>query len=595
MSDRNPPDEGPIGGSRGPLIALRRLARRVFALRYSYEQELDRQRAMALSAICLIFGLIGVLGTPSLWLFAPHLVSQIMLVTDVILGALYLLAYRSVQRGHLRRASFAFIALTWIVPLVQHLAFGFIGLEAVYLSLAVPVVGAALLLGSGWTFPAAGAAIASVAAIGYFQSPLATTALSGEELTREIEQITLTAGVGGFLIGALSLFAWLLSSSLFRWAENAQRHARQLEAAAVISETSATTPSLNVLLNVVVERIRDAFGFYHAQVFLIDPEGRFARLEASTGRAGVALLARGHALRVGSQSVIGQCAFLGTPIVVNDTQLSTVWRPNELLPDTRAELALPLLVGSAVIGVLDVQSILPNVFGPDDIRALQIMAQQLATTIEKTRLVEALQARAAENQRLYEEAQRSLRQIEDLNRRLTREGWSEFLRARRAEGVLGYTLAHQQIENDTTWTAPMRQAYQGERSVVVRQDQNAHIAALPLRIRGEVIGVLEVERGGDHPWTDEDLDIAETLVERLALAIENARLFEQATRATEREQVINKIAQDMQTAETVEQILQAALAELGSVLGASRGIVQISPKSEQPRSGRTGPLPQLEQ
>jgi GAF domain-containing protein len=233
------------------------------------------------------------------------------------------------------------------------------------------------------------------------------------------------------------------------------------------------------------------------------------------------------------------------------------------------------------------------VFEPEEIRSLQIVAQQLATSIEKTRLVEALQMRAAENQRLFEEAQRSLQQVEDLNRRLTREGWSDFLRAQNPNSVLGYTLSDAQIEVDTAWTAPMKQAYQGEQSVVVRQDQNAHIAALPLRVRGEVIGVLEVERGGDHPWTDEELDVAETLVDRLAVALENARLFQQATQATEREQVINKIAQDVQSAETIDQILQAALTELGSVLGASRGIVQISPKPEQPRSGRTGPLSQV--
>jgi GAF domain-containing protein len=111
-------------------------------------------------------------------------------------------------------------------------------------------------------------------------------------------------------------------------------------------------------------------------------------------------------------------------------------------------------------------------------------------------------------------------------------------------------------------------------------------------VRGEVIGVLEVERGGDRPWTDEDLDAAETLVDRLGVALENARLFERATQATEREQVINKIAQDVQSADTVDEILQAALTELGAVLGASRGVVQISPKPEQPHSGRTGPLPQ---
>jgi GAF domain-containing protein len=75
--------------------------------------------------------------------------------------------------------------------------------------------------------------------------------------------------------------------------------------------------------------------------------------------------------------------------------------------------------------------------------------------------------------------------------------------------------------------------------------------------------------------------MAETLIDRLALAIENARLYEQATLAAEREQAVNRITQDVQQAESVDDILQAALSELSSVLGASRGVVQISPRGDE--------------
>jgi GAF domain-containing protein len=90
--------------------------------------------------------------------------------------------------------------------------------------------------------------------------------------------------------------------------------------------------------------------------------------------------------------------------------------------------------------------------------------------------------------------------------------------------------------------------------------------------------VLELERGGNQPWTENELQMIETLVERLAMAIENARLYEQATRSAEREHIVNRIAQDVQSAKTIDKVLEAALTELSTVLGASRGIVQISPK-----------------
>jgi GAF domain-containing protein len=93
--------------------------------------------------------------------------------------------------------------------------------------------------------------------------------------------------------------------------------------------------------------------------------------------------------------------------------------------------------------------------------------------------------------------------------------------------------------------------------------------------------VLEVERDGSRPWTDSELEMVETLVDRLGLAVENARLYEQASLAAEREHVVNRIAQDVQGAESIDEVLQSALSELSSVLGASRGIVQISPKGEE--------------
>jgi GAF domain-containing protein len=475
------------------------------------------------------------------------------------------------------------------VPGVQALVGGFLTPSLLALSLAVSVISAAFLLGPAWAFLIGGIGAGTLLGQAYNDYQGLTVTLMDEELTEATRSLLVITVENVFLLGIVSLIGWLLTRNLFNWARDAQRRAVQLEATMVIGEAASRAPSLNDLLNDVAERVREAFGFYHSQVFLLDQEGRMARLEASTGRAGEALLARGHALPVGSQSVVGQATGLAEPVVVNDTTWSRIHRPNELLPDTRSELALPLLVGDQVIGAIDVQSTHADSFQPDDVRSLQVLAAQLAAAIDKARLVDELQSRANENQRLFEEAQRSLQQIEDLNRRLTREGWSDYLRATRAGSTLGYTLQGENVRTDNDWTAPMKQAYQGESSVVVRQDQSAQIAALPVRVRGEVIGVLEVERDGEHPWTDSELSLAETLVERLALAIENARLFEQATQAAEREQVVNRITQDVQGAASVDEVLQAALAELSAVLGASRGLVQISPKVKQSLPG-TGKL-----
>lgn len=555
----------PVGG---------RLFGWLFSVPYPYARSLDRQRAAAASLIGLVFGVMGIMGVLGLAMLFPAIVPLELLWPSVVMGLLFLSMAWLARQGYLRWASLGVVMLTLIVPTMLAVRYRLLGLETLVLSYTVPVVLASFLVAPAWSF-----SVAAVAVLGAAMDILLPLGGMGA-ISLSVGQALITLLISAFLLEMLALLSWLISTSVTIWATSAERRAAQLEAAVVISESAARSPGLNVLLNEVIERIREAYGFYHAQVFLLDEEKRLARLVASTGRAGEELLARGHALPVGSRSVIGQCTLRGEPVVINNVRQSEIHRPNPLLPDTAAELALPLVVGGEVIGALDVQSTVPDVFQPEDVRALQVMAAQLTAAVENARLLDEVQARAAENERLYQEAQANLRQIEELNRRLTREGWNDYLSARRARGGLGYTLQGGTIVPDAAWTAPMRQAYQGEHGVVIRKDGQVHIAALPVRVRGETIGVLEIARGEDRPWSDSEIELAETLVERLALALENARLFEEAAMATGREAAINVIAQDVQSAESVDEVLQAALVRLSEVLGAARGVVQISPKRE---------------
>ncbi|MBC8099893.1 MAG: HAMP domain-containing protein, partial [Armatimonadetes bacterium] len=132
---------------------------------------------------------------------------------------------------------------------------------------------------------------------------------------------------------------------------------RDIQATQEISRAAASQRDLDTLMNEVVTLIINTFpNIYHAQIFLIDSDGRYAMLRASTGEAGRNLLERGHRLLVGSTSVIGGVTGEGRTIIARDTTASSVHKRNEFLPDTRAELAIPLRVGKRIIGALDVQS-----------------------------------------------------------------------------------------------------------------------------------------------------------------------------------------------------------------------------------------------
>lgn len=179
-----------------------------------------------------------------------------------------------------------------------------------------------------------------------------------------------------------------------RLLEESISRANQLETAADIARETSATLDLDALLQRTVNLIRGRFGFYHASVFLVDEEEDFAVVRASTGRAGEEMLNQGHKLTVGSNSIMGRVTKTGLPLVVNDVEKNPIHQPNPLLPKTCAELGIPLKIGNRVIGAFDVQSTKVNAFNDDDIRVLQILADQIAVALENARLYDELRQTA---------------------------------------------------------------------------------------------------------------------------------------------------------------------------------------------------------
>jgi GAF domain-containing protein/DNA-binding response OmpR family regulator/two-component sensor histidine kinase len=176
-----------------------------------------------------------------------------------------------------------------------------------------------------------------------------------------------------------------------RLLEESRRRANQLQTAAEIARDTSSTLALDNLLNRTANLLCDRFGYYHASIFLLDESGEYALIRESTGEAGEEMKRQGHKLEVGSQSVIGHVTAEGEPLVVNDVIRNPIHRPNPLLPQTRAELGMPLKIGQRIIGALDVQSTQVDAFTPDDISVLQILADQIAVAVDNARSYEVAQ------------------------------------------------------------------------------------------------------------------------------------------------------------------------------------------------------------
>jgi len=368
------------------------------------------------------------------------------------------------------------------------------------------------------------------------------------------------------MVGWLRESYGLLEEQVAERTRRLQRRTVQLEVAAQVARDIAAARDLESLLYRAVNTIRDRFGFYHAGIFLIDQRQEYAILRAATGEAGRELLRQKHQLKVGRVGVVGYVAESGERRVASDVGKDQVHFRNPLLPETRSEAALPLAVASVeqqeqrgvknirVIGVLDVQSEQTDAFDEESLATLQIVADQLAIAIQ--------------NARLFEESQESMRELEATYRQINQQAWQRMLHTNR---VIGY-------QYDGIDATPIYKT-----SLPAEENPKEDVSSkkpfqIPLRVRGEVIGSLDVwlenDEQGEAP-SEADVFLLASISNRLSQTLESARLYEDAQRLAWREQQINLVSSQVRNSVNLETILQNTVRELGKSLGASRAYIQI--------------------
>lgn len=319
--------------------------------------------------------------------------------------------------------------------------------------------------------------------------------------------------------------------------------------------------------------------FYHAQVFLLDERGVQARLVASTGEPGKILLEKGHSLNVSSTSVIGQVT--GDSRVVIARADDGTHRFNQYLPATKLEAAFPLRIGTQVIGAFDLQARDDLQLARHDIAAFQSLADSLSLVIDNVRQYEAAIERVQENQALAEQARSALREVDRLNKRLIGRAWTEFLRTQASGSGVDFDTQTQAILPHEEWTQTLKQAASQNKTI-----QDANVVAVPLRLRGQVIGAMEFELDEKGRFSQEDLELIEEIGERFGLAAENTRLVEESQRVAQREALINEISSRMQASNNVEATLTEAARSLRETLQAHRVMIRLgSPVNAAPKGG----------
>lgn len=351
----------------------------------------------------------------------------------------------------------------------------------------------------------------------------------------------------------------------------------RLRVAAEIARDASSARDLDELLTRAADLILSRFDFYHIGIFLLDNSREYAVLVASPTEAGRQMLENNHRLRVGEVGIVGRASATGEPRIALDTGTDTAFFDNPYLPNTRSEMALPLKVENNIIGVLDVQSDQPEAFNEDDVAIMQVLADQLATAIERTRLLQ--------------EVEKNLRELESAYGQFTRDNWKRITEETAAGGA-GYRFDNVRLERITE--LPELAGDVLASGMVVNSNgrypgtAKERSVAIPIKLRGQTIGVVSLKlREG---YDSNTVSIVESAAERLAAALESARLYEEARLRADREQSISRVTTAIGAATGYEQILQTTVREIGSILGDTEVAIQIldEPGTGQRATGQGG-------
>jgi GAF domain-containing protein/HAMP domain-containing protein len=247
-------------------------------------------------------------------------------------------------------------------------------------------------------------AVAMAVVIGLVVTRSITNPLSSlAETSKQIAAGDLTARAqhiaSGDEIGLLATNFNVMADRVTGLLKGLEERSRALETSAQVSRRLSTILDQGHLVAAVVEQVQQAFGYYHAHIYLIDEASGDLAMAGGTGEAGREMLARGHKIPRG-KGLVGRAAETQAVVLVPDVSHEEGWLPNPLLPDTRSEIAVPILAGERVLGVLDVQQNVSGGLSETDADLLESIAGQVAVALHNTRLFAETRRKAEYEARL---------------------------------------------------------------------------------------------------------------------------------------------------------------------------------------------------
>ena len=329
-----------------------------------------------------------------------------------------------------------------------------------------------------------------------------------------------------------------------------EKRATQLQSVAHVAHAISAYKDPDQLLNQITHLISERFGFYHVGVFLLDKLGEYAVLQAANSEGGRRMLEHGHRLKIGETSMVGYVSKQGKARLALDVGKDAVYFDNPDLPLTRSEIALPLLSGETVIGVLDVQSEQAAAFTDEDIALLSTLADQVSIAIE--------------NARLFSDINQTVSELQSLQRQYMQQEWQKLI----SEKIqTGYQYSFGKMSPLLKIQAPRH---------AESEDKEGKVLKIPISLRGQDIGAFNLEEiDTKRQWSDEEIALVKTIADQVGLALENARLLDVTQRRAARDRMVAEITNKMRRAVDMDTLIQTAVREITNAINVPEAFVQL--------------------
>ena len=388
-----------------------------------------------------------------------------------------------------------------------------------------------------------------------------------------------------------------------------ERRNERLEFSLTVIRTANESLELEALLKNSVKLIYEEFDLYHVSILLLDDTTRFVVVQEAIGEASQQLKTEEYRLGIGSQSLVGQATQRRQAQYATNTADDPFFLRHPLLPETSAELAVPLITRGYLVGALDMQSRDTDTFTPEDITIVQLIADQLANSIDNALLFKQLEKRTEQMTELQNitslmtlqnDVQSALNVLAQRAKILLQADgtgiflWQEetntlelVLNIDMGVKITGYNLdsdeglAGLSFREGETYVIDNYNTWSGRLDAFAEADFQA-LMTVPLKERDRPIGVLSfTRRTPDHPFNVEEIQLIELLAAQAGTILTNQELFENLHVLVQRERVLNKITAEVRHSLNADTIVESAAQQLGEVLGNKQVHVRLYPPQER--------------